>query len=118
MNNYLSRIVVRSDDEYRVVQTGHIMYLKIDNRTVTLHDIHHKIHHLDVDGLSDIEPLLDRRMFFRANRQFIVNVNYIKKFRMFDKSKVMLNLDSSTDPEIVISQKNSANFKNWISQET
>jgi DNA-binding LytR/AlgR family response regulator len=118
MSTYLSRIVVRSNDEYRVVQTGQIIYLKIDNRTVTLHDAHNKIHHLRVDGLNDIEPLLDRRVFFRANRQFIVNVNFIKKFRVFAKSKMILNLDSCPDPEIIISQKNSANFKSWISQET
>ena len=116
MTKSISRVVVRSDDAFQVIQTEHIIYLKIDNGTVTVHDIHENAFPLNIGRLRDVEKLLDQRIFFRANRNFIININYIKKFRILSRSKVCVDLNSSLDQGIIISQRNSASFKHWINE--
>lgn len=65
--------------------------------------------------LSEMEVILDDRLFFRANRQYIININFIHAFKTFDKVKMLLEL---TIPElqhtIIISQENSAQFRKWM----
>ena len=67
--------------------------------------------------LSDLEKLLDPKMFFRANRQIIVNINAIKEFKSIEFSKIELHLrpNSWIKEPIIISQFTAPDFKNWIS---
>jgi DNA-binding LytR/AlgR family response regulator len=60
--------------------------------------------------------MLDNKIFFRANRKYIVNANYITKFRSIDKSKISIELFLSVNEEIIVSQENAAAFKKWMSE--
>jgi len=54
-------------------------------------------------------------MFFRANRQYIVNINYVKGFKAYEKVKLLVEL---TIPElnhcIIISQETAPAFRKWM----
>ena len=39
--------------------------------------------------LTELEEELDDRTFFRANRQYIINVNFIRGFKPYDKIKAI-----------------------------
>jgi DNA-binding LytR/AlgR family response regulator len=68
-------------------------------------------------NLIEIEKELDNSTFFRANRQFIINVNYIRGFRVYEKVKLKLNLVSeelNAKYCIIISQERSSIFRKWI----
>lgn len=69
-------------------------------------------------NLTDLEMELDGKFFFRANRQFILNINYIHSFKPYQKVKLQVTL---TQPElnfqIIISQENAAGFKLWMSED-
>ena len=60
--------------------------------------------------------MLDDKIFFRANRKYIVNANYITKFKSVDKSKISVDLLLPINEEIIVSQENAASFKKWISE--
>jgi len=65
--------------------------------------------------LTELEELLDGSRFFRANRQYIININFIKAFKSFDKVKMLLDLNiAGIDHTIIISQENCAPFKRWM----
>jgi DNA-binding LytR/AlgR family response regulator len=64
--------------------------------------------------MLEIENDLDMSVFFRSNRQFIINKNFVKKFRMCDKSKIFLELTVPVREEIIISQENASDFKAWL----
>ena len=65
--------------------------------------------------LSELEEELDGTTFFRVNRQYIVNINYVKSFKAFEKVKLLINI---TIPEInhsiVISQETAPAFRKWM----
>ncbi|MBK5272184.1 MAG: LytTR family transcriptional regulator DNA-binding domain-containing protein, partial [Bacteroidia bacterium] len=58
---------------------------------------------------------LNSEIFFRANRKYILNINYIKSYKAFEKVKLILEF---TIPEIehrvVISQETAPEFRKWI----
>ena len=66
-------------------------------------------------NLTDLEEELDDTMFFRANRQYIVNINYVKGFKAYEKVKLLVEL---TIPElshcITISQETAPAFRKWM----
>jgi DNA-binding LytR/AlgR family response regulator len=65
--------------------------------------------------LAELETSLDGSLFFRANRQYIINLNFIHAFKTFDKVKMLLELSVPHFAHtIIISQENCAPFKEWI----
>jgi DNA-binding LytR/AlgR family response regulator len=65
-------------------------------------------------NLTDLMLQLNKRIFFRANRKYIVNINFIKKYKPFDRVKVEVELCVHSPELVVISQENSSSFKHWI----
>jgi len=65
--------------------------------------------------LSELETVLDNSVFFRANRQYIINVEYIRGFKSFEKVKLQVDLTFSLNSHrIIISQETAPHFKKWI----
>jgi len=62
--------------------------------------------------LTDLEKELDPARFFRANRQYIVNIKSIVKYKSTDQSKIKLEL--KPDTEVMIAKENSAAFRKWV----
>lgn len=64
--------------------------------------------------LDKLEGMLDNRVFFRINRQFIINVNAIREMHPYSKSRVKIDLDPATDMETIVSTERSSEFKKWL----
>jgi DNA-binding LytR/AlgR family response regulator len=67
--------------------------------------------------MSELEDELERKTFFRVNRQYIININYIKGFSVYERVKleVELFLPDFTDM-IIVSQHTTPLFKIWMTQ--
>jgi DNA-binding LytR/AlgR family response regulator len=68
-------------------------------------------------NLSDLEVELDNKTFFRVNRQYIININYIRSFKAYERVKLQIEL-TVTDLNyfIVVSQETAPLFRKWISE--
>jgi DNA-binding LytR/AlgR family response regulator len=68
-------------------------------------------------NLADLEIELDNKTFFRVNRQFIVNINYIRSFKAYERVKLQIEL-TVTDLNyfIIVSQETAPFFRKWISE--
>ena len=65
---------------------------------------------------KELEEELDSKIFYRANRKYIVNVDCIRSYKSYDKVKLVLELGVPVNEEIIISQENAPAFKKWISE--
>jgi len=65
-------------------------------------------------NLSELEDILDERTFFRVNRQFIIHIKAISRFKPHSKGKILLDVVPKTNEEIIISQENASRFRQWI----
>jgi len=67
-------------------------------------------------SLSELQDQLDRNIFYRANRKYIVNANYIQVFSVANSSRIRLKLAQPVNEPIMISQQNTRLFKQWMGE--
>lgn len=109
-----SRIVVRKGIEYIALKIEHIVLIYTENKMVYLIDNNCKKYICD-KNLSELELELDDTIFFRANRQYIVNINYIKGFKPYEKVKLLVDTAlPDLNHMIIISQEHAPEFRKWI----
>lgn len=67
-------------------------------------------------SLDELAKLLEEKLFFRANRQFIINVNACHYFTNEENGKLSVHLNPPHDDEVIISQKKASAFKEWLNR--
>jgi two-component system LytT family response regulator len=68
----------------------------------------------DFQTMEEVEELLNPKYFFRANRQFILNINSIESYRTDTYSKLIVKLNSPLNTTIDISREKAQAFKSWL----
>jgi DNA-binding LytR/AlgR family response regulator len=115
-NKKKSRIIVRKGLEFQTIKIEDIAYFFTEHKIVFLVDKNNKKFLSENNTLSELEEELDGNLFFRANRKYIVNANYINRFKPVDKSKINVELSVPVNEEIIVSQENAASFRKWINE--
>lgn len=65
--------------------------------------------------LTELEKELDGAIFFRANRQYIININFVKSFKAYQKVKLMVDMNiPEWEEPVIISQLVAPVFKKWM----
>jgi len=109
-----NRMVVRKGLEHIALKMDDIILFYTENKLVFVIDRSARKYITD-KTLSELEESLDTSQFFRANRQYIVNINFIKGFKTFEKVKLQVDLMLPIpNHNIIVSQENAPQFKEWI----
>ena len=70
---------------------------------------------VDYDSMEELEEVLDPARFYRANRQFIVNIDAIKSARPKENSKLTIYLKEPLQKfEVDMSREKVPAFKKWL----
>ena len=70
---------------------------------------------VDFTSLEEVEELLDPRQFYRANRQYIINIDAIKSARPKENSKLTIYLKEPLHKfDIDMSREKAPAFKKWL----
>jgi DNA-binding LytR/AlgR family response regulator len=70
---------------------------------------------IDYVTLEEVEELLDPKQFYRANRQFIINIDAIQSVKPVENSKLIIRLKEPQQKlEIDMSRLKSPEFKKWM----
>lgn len=109
-----SRILVKKGIEYQTVRVEDIAYFFTEHKLVFLVDKENRKYLAEKNNLGELEEELDRGLFYRANRKFIINANYVRRFKPLERSKISVELVLAVNEEIIISQENAASFKKWM----
>ena len=109
-----TRLLVRKGIENISLRIGDIVIIYTENKLVYVIDKDGKKYIAD-KNLSDLNDELDRGIFFRVNRQYIVNIGFVKSYKAYEKVKLQIDL---TMPElhhqIIVSQEMAPCFRKWI----
>lgn len=68
----------------------------------------------DYRSLDEIEELLDPTVFYRANRQHIIALQYIESMHTDEASKIHVKMKMSACEDVLISKEKAASFRRWI----
>ncbi|MBL7703037.1 MAG: response regulator transcription factor [Ferruginibacter sp.] len=70
---------------------------------------------VDYDTLDEVEDLLNPKQFYRANRQFIINIDAVHTVKPLEYSKLIIKLKEPNQKlEIDMSRLKSPEFKKWL----
>ena len=70
---------------------------------------------IDYVTLEEVEELLDPKQFYRASRQFIINVDAIQTVKPVENSKLIVRLKEPNHKlEVDMSRLKSPEFKKWM----
>jgi len=111
-----TRLIVKKGLESISLRLEDVALFYTENKIVYVVDKWSKKYIVD-KNLGELEEELDDAVFFRANRQYIININYIKGFKSYEKVKLQLDL---VNPElnycIIISQETAPAFRKWMQE--
>lgn len=110
---YKKRFLVKRGIDYVSIKTEDIAYFYATYKLVCLVDNKNQKFILD-QSLADIESQLDPAQFYRINRKYLVQLSSIKKIKAYPKSKLQIEVDPPVNEDIIISQENTAAFKEWM----
>ena len=113
-NHKKKRLLVKKGLENISLRMEDIVIFYTENKVVYVIDRAGKKYLAD-KNLGELEQALDENIFFRANRQYIININFIKGFKSYEKVKLQVNL---TLPDlnhcIIVSQETAPQFREWM----
>jgi DNA-binding LytR/AlgR family response regulator len=109
-----TRLVVKRGLDHIFLHLDDVVLFYTENKVVFVVDKNGKKYLAD-KNLGDLETELDEAIFFRANRQYLVNINYIKGYKTYERVKLQADLTvNNMDHCIVISQETAPLFKKWL----
>lgn len=111
---YKNRIMVRKGVENIPLKLEDVALFYTENKVVYIVDRQGKKYMGD-KNLTELEDELHPEQFFRANRQYIINIDYVKGFKAYEKVKLQVDLVLTELPHtIIVSQETAPAFRKWI----
>lgn len=106
----LSRILVKIGYNLKIIPIEEISYFYSENKMVYAQTAE-RSYPTDFT-LDELEDVLEKQFFFRANRQFIIQLGYITNINTSPYYKVKMQFQ--THEEITISRERVKDFKDWL----
>jgi len=98
-----TKLLVRANNRQFIVDANDVIYATIDNGLITLVTTNLE-GHSSYRTIEDLQANLDREMFWRVHRSFLVNINRIKEVVPWFKSSYQLRMDDRKHTEVPVSR--------------
>lgn len=111
-----TRLVVKKGTENISIPLENIVFFYTENKIVFAID-HTGKKYVANGSLATLKPELDSNIFFRANRQYIINISHVKSFRTYERVKLRVEMHPFGPDDqhfIIISQETAPAFRKWI----
>lgn len=110
---YRTRFLISGVDKFITLQVSDIAYFYSENRITSAVTRSGKEQIIEY-SLDKLMEQLDPDVFFKANRQFIIGVDSIKKIEPYFNSKVVVYVTPAAKTKIMVSREKLASFKLWL----
>ncbi len=107
------RILTYVRNELVPITISSIAYIYVEN-TITYIVTKEGKKSTTPDSLDKIYSLLDEKVYFKVNRQFIVGISAIEKITKYENSKLKLQVNPTSELDIIIGKNKVAQFKQWL----
>lgn len=112
-HHYKERFMVQSRNAIMPVSHNQVGYF-VKNELVYLYTSENQKLIADYGTMDELEQLVNPRVFFRANRQYIIHINAVESYRSGVNSKLTVKLKAPLHIEIDISREKAHAFKEWL----
>jgi two-component system response regulator LytT len=98
-----TKLLVRSNNRHFIVDANDLIYATIDSGLITLVATNVE-GHSTYRTIEDLQANLDRELFWRVHRSYLVNINRIKEVVPWFKSSYQLKMDDRKHTEVPVSR--------------
>ena len=114
-NRWVTRLLVPHKDVLVPVSVADISYIYSTEKTTAIctRDGEMLPYH---KSLESILSKLDPHQFFRANKQFAINRDYVEKIAIWFDSRLQVCLRPTTPERVFVSKNRAAEFKQWMTE--
>jgi two-component system, LytTR family, response regulator LytT len=114
-DSYKTSILVHYKDSFIPIAVDKIACFVVENEMLYIQTFEHQRYAV-FKSMSEIESSLDPSLFFRINRQVLLNKNAIKEIQPFFNRKVIIKTDLKVKEQLIVSRLKVTEFMNWIEQ--
>lgn len=108
-----SRFMVKSGQSIKTIPSKEVAYFLAEDGIVLLVNFQGNRYAVNYT-LDQLEEQLDRKMFFRANRQLVVHIEAVKEVHPYFKGRLQLRLQPASQKDHIISSSKASDFKEWL----
>jgi len=109
------RFLVSQQQKLLSISIEEIAYFFSDNRFIFFKTFDNKKFWVEY-RMDELEALLDKQLFFRVNRSFIISINAITAIYTHSGSRCKIILRPPVENEIIVSRERLADFKKWLGE--
>jgi DNA-binding LytR/AlgR family response regulator len=110
---YKTRFVIKVGEHLKSIAVEEISFFYSLDKATFLCTSDFKTYLVDY-SLDRIEEMIDKRMFFRINRQYILNNNSIADIVVYSNSRLKIKLKKPGEESIIVSRDKVPAFKEWL----
>lgn len=112
---YKTRFLVKRGSHFSSVETKDVAHVYTAGRVHFIKTKEGKDYLIEYN-LDELEDQLPPEMFFRANRQFILNYSTIVDVISWFDGKLKVVVKPASNEEIIVSRLKAGEFKNWLNR--
>lgn len=112
---YRKRFLISKCSGYIRLDSDDIAYFYCENRITTAVTFDKHTHIVDF-ALETLEEQLDPDLFFRANRQLVVNVRAVRRIDNYFGGKLKLYIYPQFEGDLIVSRLKAMSFRQWLGQ--
>lgn len=109
-----SIVIGRHGNDSCLLKAENISYFFVQSKIIFGVDENNKKYRIESQNLSILFEILDKKIFFKVNRKYILNCKFIQKFKKLDRVKTLIEMSVPVPEKIIVSQGGSIRFRNWI----
>jgi DNA-binding LytR/AlgR family response regulator len=110
---YKERFMVKVGDHIRSITRDQIVLFFADGRDVYL--VTQQLRKFIIDfTLESLEEVLNRQLFFRINRTYIIHISFIQEVIVYSNSRLKINTHPAWEKEMIVSREKVNEFKDWF----
>ena len=114
--DYKTRFIVRYGEHIKTIKIEEVAYFYTEDKINFITTNEGRRYTIDYN-LDNLESVLDPKIFFRINRQFIISIHAISEMFTYSKSRVLVKLIPPSKHETIVSTERSGDFKLWLGDE-
>jgi DNA-binding LytR/AlgR family response regulator len=110
---YRNRFLLPYKDGYKIVLVSDIAYFCSELK-ITKAKFQNGMEETIPNTLDELEKQLDPKLFFRANRQYIIHIDSVQFVHNFFNGKLKIVVKKNPEIEIIVSRDKATVMKKWL----
>jgi two-component system LytT family response regulator len=111
--NYIKSLLIPQKDKFILLPVEKVLCFYSREEKVTAYTADNKL----VTSEKSLDALMEKlnpRLFFRANRQFIIARSAVKDVSVWEGNRLSVNLISEADEPVIVSKAHVPELKKWL----